>query len=169
MEKEDSIMFSFAGFFLVMMVISLIYRNFFYFGIFMATALGITFFRQSKGLFLMCVGLFIFVISSFGYSNIIPWYGGLVVLLFGMLLIPWEMKKLKGKVRKIIVEQGLAEDVSDVKVSLLENPKYIPWALKTFGTYFNPSKRALKVRIGRNEKIYFYDFRKNELHEARKP
>lgn len=72
MEKEDSIRFSFAVFFLVMTMISLIYRNFFYFEIFLAAALGIAFFRQSKGIVVMCVGLFIYVMSIFEYWSIIP-------------------------------------------------------------------------------------------------
>lgn len=168
MEKEDSIMFSFAIFFLVMMMISLIYRDFFSFGIFMAAALGITFLRQSKGLLVMCIGLFIYVMSVFEYWNKIPWYGGIVVMLSGILILFWERKKLKEKVRKILVEKGFAEDVSDIKVSFLENPRYISLSWRSFGTYFNPSKRAVKVRIGRDEKIYFYDFRKNELNEAEK-
>ena len=168
MEKEDSIMFSLAIFFLVMMMISLIYRDFFSFGIFMAAALGITFLRQSKGLLVMCIGLFIYVMSVFEYWNKIPWYGGIVVMLSGILILFWERKKLKEKVRKILVEKGFAEDVSDIKVSFLENPRYISLSWRSFGTYFNPSKRAVKVRIGRDEKIYFYDFRKNELNEAEK-
>jgi predicted membrane protein len=168
LEKEDSIMFSFAIFFLVMMMISLIYRDFFSFGIFMAAALGITFLRQSKGLLAMCIGLFIYVMSVFEYWNKIPWYGGIMVMLSGILILFWERKKLKEKVRKILVEKGFAEDVSDIKVSFLENPRYISLSWRSFGTYFNPSKRAVKVRIGRDEKIYFYDFRKNELNEAGK-
>lgn len=168
MEKEDSIMFSFAIFFLVMMMISLVYRDFFSFGIFTAAALGITFLRQSKGLLVICIGLFIYVMSVFEYWNKIPWYGGIVVMLSGILILFWERKKLKEKVRKILVEKGFAEDVSDIKVSFLENPRYISLSWRSFGTYFNPSKRAVKVRIGRDEKIYFYDFRKNELNEAEK-
>jgi uncharacterized membrane protein len=106
--------------------------------------------------------------SVFEYWNKIPWYGGIVVMLSGILILFWERKKLKEKVRKILVEKGLAEDVSDIKVSFLENPRYISLSWRSFGTYFNPSKRAVKVRIGRDEKIYFYDFRKNELNEAEK-
>ncbi|MBU7026608.1 MAG: hypothetical protein HXS48_06670 [Theionarchaea archaeon] len=166
MEKMDLTFFILAIFSLGMAVVSLVFGKFFYFGVFIALSLGITFFRQSRGIVIVSAGLIIFNVSLFKYTPI-PWYTGIAIMLAGVCFIFWEMKKMKEEIRRILLKKGHAKNAADIKISFAENPRYIHTSRKTFGTYFNPRKRAVKVRIRGKEKLFFYDFRKKELYEAR--
>ena len=145
----------------------IVIRNVFYLVILAALWNGVFSFRRSKGIFISSAGLIISAILVLKYQRWIFWYMGLTVILFGIFFIFWEQKRMKEEIRQILLDKGLAETAASIKVSFTENPKYTPIFRNTFDTYINFSKRAVKIRIGKSEKLYFYDTHQKELYEAK--
>lgn len=166
MEKLDLIKFLLSLFFLAVALISVIYGNFFYFGVFLALSLGLMSFRQYNGMVIASTGLLVFYVSIFKFENIIPWYVGIIIVLFGIFYVFVEIRKRKEEIRQILLDKGLAKNTAEIKISFVKSFRYVSIARKTFNTYFNPSKMAVKIEIGKNKELYFYDFRKKELYEA---
>ncbi len=167
MEKSDLALLCVTVLFFVMAVVFVVIGNLFYLGISMALCLGVLFFRRSKGIVISSSGLIISFISAFKYANWIFWFVGVIIMFSGFFLVFWERKEMKEEIRQILLDKGLAETAASIGISFTENPRYIPIARNTFNTYINPSKRAVKIRIGKSEKLYFYDIHQKELYEAK--
>ena len=167
MKKIDLVIFLLAMSSCGMAMVSAILGRFFYFGIFLALGLGIGFFRQSKGMVIASAGLFLYTVMLLTFGSTIFWYMTIAVMVFSICFIYWEMRKMKEEIKQTLLDKGYAKSNEEIRISFVENPRYIPIAQKTFGTYFNPTKRAVKIAIGNKTKVYFYDIRKKELHEAK--
>jgi len=166
MNKINIITFYISVFCYIIGIIFLFLRNFYYLGIFMALALGITFFRYSKGIVVVCVGLIIFNASLFQF-NFIPWQIGISFMILGFLLYLWERKKTKDEIQKTIIEEGFAQSPKNIKISIAEVPYSLSINKKTFGSYFIPYKRLVKIKIKGKTELYFFDIEKKKLYKAK--
>jgi hypothetical protein len=166
-EKTGFILFFLSLLFIALALISLVFlHEFLYYGIFLSLSLGTAFFRRSKGMIIVSTGLFVCYIPLLEPGIIMLFYAGILIMVFGFLVILLERRKTRIEIKRILLEKGLIQRNSKVKISITENPRYIPLSRRIFGTFFNPTKMTVVVEVGGDRKLFFYDFSRKKLFET---
>lgn len=145
-----------AIFFIGMAFVFLIFRQPIYSVISTSLALGIFYFRQSKGMALASSGPIIFATGRFFENNLVS-YIGIAAFLFGFSFAFFELWNLKGEIRDAFLEEEHIERDTELDISYVWDFRIGLIARKTFGTHLNPSKTAVFIRYGGERELYFYD------------
>lgn len=159
--KRDSYIFLAAFFFLLVASVFLILEKVLHSIVFIALALGTVSYKRSNGIVIAAAGL-IFLVMIVQYEEM-AWYVGLAIMACGICFSFFEMWRSKKNIQNTFLETHPGD--KEIKISFAWDPSLVFRARDLFGTYFNPSKRAVKIAVGGKEKLYFYDLSENEFYE----
>jgi hypothetical protein len=137
------------------------------YGIFLAAGLGIGWLRQNEGMTISSIGLLISAFAMLKYRSVALTATGIGVACFGIYYgLCIKQRRTKEEIRSVFLEKENREKGTVVEISFVQSLGYIPKMKKKFGSYLNPTKRVVRVRVGQEEKIFFYETRKKELYET---